>query len=376
MQEDKPHDVYCYDPKQETQATWVMTWDEYKNHALEILDILYDPPWSDLGNESLTLHNQSDALIDLSLLHLRINERNIWLTGSLSWNEILTLTGNFRFPNKGACVSLLYQDHHFDTLCYGRDIEAKTTTGEKSSVQSWWKMPQAFIVSVLPNPIGSDTDQERVRIEIREEKIDIAALTLHVGDEKRKATREKQWSSYVAQGSFSLPNKVWCVSLVYRDFQWAKFCYINPAEWEEVYKVEGKLVTLHSDAIKALNNVTVKQDDDDCASREWLVITCKANKKPKATSSPQDSFYKAYIGELHNYLYTNRKTLYYHTDLAHYTALYRDVQSQGWTMMKKYTRSDIVSEMDKRQADNYFERVVMGLEKLAERQTTNEIKKL
>jgi len=53
-------------------------------------------------------------------------------------------------------------------------------------------MPQAFIVSVLPNPIGSDTDQERVRIEIREEKIDIAALTLHVGDEKRKATREKQ----------------------------------------------------------------------------------------------------------------------------------------------------------------------------------------
>ena len=45
-------------------------------------------------------------------------------------------------------------------------------------------------------------------------------------------------------------------------------------------------------------------------------------------------------------------------------------------MMKKYTRSDIVSEMDKRQADNYFERVVMGLEKLAERQTTNEIKKL
>ena len=119
------------------------------SYIIDIVDIDYDPDGSDTNNEKITLlatNTSGDQTpLDLSkVFRLKVNGTNKTLPWILPMNVPTTFTKTFGFPNstksgEDVIVSLVYNDHIFDTYTYNprklssQDEEALTTTGYKVS---------------------------------------------------------------------------------------------------------------------------------------------------------------------------------------------------------------------------------------------------
>mgnify|MGYP000285192951 CR=1 FL=1 len=118
-----------------------------------------------------------------------------------------------------------------------------------------------------------------------------------------------------------------------------------------------------------LNQITLADERDQyCLKREGQLFDCK-EKTNKTSTDRLDRFYKSYISSVHDYLYHNRPTLYFKSDIALYRDRYRQAENQlsdGKTTIavegKTYT-SPSFSQIAKEQTSNaYYERIITKLQ--------------
>lgn len=97
-------DTYCYSLQNEEKT---QKEDKQENielfnpndYQISIVNIDYDPEWSDTWKESITLYSNSSKLLDLSQVKMKINTTNKKLTWILKPDSSITLTWTFGFPN-------------------------------------------------------------------------------------------------------------------------------------------------------------------------------------------------------------------------------------------------------------------------------------
>lgn len=130
-------DEMCYSTQTQSTEKETIQKEQFNPllYQLKIMDIVYDPPWTDADNEMITIQNLSQNTLDLSNIKMKVNTTNKKLTGILEAGEIKTFKGNFAFPNSTkdwseVVVSLFYNDIIFDTYLYQPNTP-------KIEIQSW-----------------------------------------------------------------------------------------------------------------------------------------------------------------------------------------------------------------------------------------------
>lgn len=133
--------------------------------GIDIVDIIYDPFGSDTDRETITLHSLFTTDFDLRNIRMAVSTRS-WtqsLSGILYAGQIQTFTGNYRFPNTSACVSLLTGSNIFDIYCYPSTDNAIYTG---TTQMSWVAIPSFTgyfdITHIIYDPDGNDTNNETI----------------------------------------------------------------------------------------------------------------------------------------------------------------------------------------------------------------------
>lgn len=194
--------------------------------VMEFVSIDYDPEWSDTDRESIVLHSLVDYPLDLSVYALRLSTRN-WLQ-YLRWvlepEEEITLTGNFRFPNAGACVDVLYTDFIVDTYCY-------------PVVDSWsWEIENDYsdlsitIDHLKYDPYGDDTNNEEITFTVHSWVVDFwHGFYILINGRKYNLTSFAwpRMGTFVLMANYRMPNtQDTCISLLRGDFVFDTKCYV------------------------------------------------------------------------------------------------------------------------------------------------------
>jgi len=140
MHQEKAYAHYCYNPHEnklteKTPPDW----------NIVIHDIEYDPPGRDENAESITIKNSGEEAIDMSTIQIAVNKKKFVLSGTIAVGKQKTWTGTFHFPNAGACISVMYGNHLYDSWCYGNRSKKKIAMIQK-----------ARIASLQYDPPGSD----------------------------------------------------------------------------------------------------------------------------------------------------------------------------------------------------------------------------
>jgi hypothetical protein len=130
--------------------------------GIDIVDIIYDPFGSDTNRETITLHSLFTTDFDLGYARMAVSTRS-WtqsLSGILYAWQTQTFTGNFRFPNTSACVSLLTGSNIFDIYCYPPDGNIDTGSTQMTGVAIPLFTGYFAITNIIYDPEGSDTNNE------------------------------------------------------------------------------------------------------------------------------------------------------------------------------------------------------------------------
>lgn len=194
--------------------------------VMEFISIDYDPLWSDTDRESITLRSLVDYPLDLSVYALRLSTRN-WLQ-YLRWvlepEEEITLTGNFRFPNAGACVDLLYGDFVVDSYCYP---VVWSWPGEEENDYSDVSIT---LDHLNYDPPGDDTNNEEITFTVHSWVVDFShGFYILINGRKYNLT-SFAWpriGTFVLKANYRMPNaQDSCVSLLHGDFVFDTKCYV------------------------------------------------------------------------------------------------------------------------------------------------------
>lgn len=170
------HNLLDYKPSQTIVrggwGGWSCSWDDLEQEddqssevsGIDIVDVMYDPFWSDIDRETITL--QSLFNIDFDLKHARMAVSTRSWTQSLSWillaGQIQTFTWNFRFPNTSACISLLTGTDIFDIFCYPTDSTPITWSDQMTWVATPLFTWYFDITQIVYDPDGNDTNNETI----------------------------------------------------------------------------------------------------------------------------------------------------------------------------------------------------------------------
>jgi hypothetical protein len=232
MHGDKAYDVFCYDPQENEWEEWIMSQESkliaafggWEIPEIQIVDLVYDPAGSDLGNESISFASLSSGSVSFSWFTLEINGKQKKLrTGAVITNEeVLTLTGTFGFLNAGACVSLLYESYVFDTVCYGEALTDLTIKDKKLTI-SW----DIEITDVVYDPEGSDVGKELISFMYTWiDSLDLSSLVMLVNGKKRSLNGMlTPWVRTTYQSNYRFPNAPSCIELFSEEVQVATYCY-------------------------------------------------------------------------------------------------------------------------------------------------------
>lgn len=189
--------------------------------GIDIIDVVYDPFGSDTDRETITLTSLFTTDFDLKQARMAVSTRS-WtqsLSGILYAGQTQVFTGNFRFPNTSACISLLTSTQIFDTYCYpttGTAFNSTTwsmqMTGVATPIFTWY----FDIVDIVYDPNGNDANNETITFATSGFTID-AETKLIIG------TRNFSMDDYIGfyswditlTGNFRFPNSIaTCVSRV------------------------------------------------------------------------------------------------------------------------------------------------------------------
>lgn len=227
------------EPNTETNITddeGVQNSNQHQTWMIEIVYIDYDPPWSDYNNETITLQSFADNIIDLSAYKLSVSTRSsqIQLSGFLYSGEAQTYTDNYRFPNAGACISLLFEDTVLDTYCYWNaqnDEQNEEDSAPEQNIPWQYNDYRDSIIEIDHidyDPPWSDYNNETITFTILSWWVDFSQMHLLINERTYNMT---SFTWYITTGSvsftanFRFPNTWACVYLVYEDLIFDTYCY-------------------------------------------------------------------------------------------------------------------------------------------------------
>ena len=229
------YDEYCYTiptklpPKNTEQPT------EYLNSEITIEHILYDPPWSDTDNETITLRLSTPGSVDLAQYKIRFGTTTRSLQWILRSEQSTSIRWNYQFPNsKATCVELLYGEKVIDTYCYDPELD-KTLTGQQFSGDLLSGVVFK-IDNLIYDPPGSDTNTEVVTLTVSEPVSLQQPLTLLINGKRKKLSDIFSMSGTMSfVWNYQMPNsKDTCVQLLYDKQMLDEYCYYPNKKETEV----------------------------------------------------------------------------------------------------------------------------------------------
>ena len=398
----------CQLPEPEPLLSWVIVTGNIPRsitgeYTIRILDIEYDPEGSDTNNEKITLlatHSSGDQTpLDLSkTFRLKVNGTNKTLPRTLSMDTPTTFTKTFGFPNstedgQPVIVTLNYGEYIFDTYSYNPNIpkedpiikekEVLAITGEELLPQTKINLSGLqFIISwVLPNPVGSDKNEElglvikgdqgtgdrEQGIGDREQGTDprnqipgtrsqepdpsiqipgprsqypdprnqipgtrsqgigldlSQGFSLRIGSHAKKLS----WIVYMGQEnilswSLGLVNKAACVALRYEEQELTKFCYGPPKEGQRISASFSGLASVAEENIDILNTLSLKRIANQlCVRYKEQSFLCKRIPASQAEIKvvQEQRLYRWFTSIIKQYIIDNRQLLYYDTSIKKY----------------------------------------------------------
>ena len=276
VQGDIIYTTYCYDPDENTSQDPPITTTNRDQYKIQISNIIYNPPWSDTNNEEITLKMTSWTSLNLEDLRLRIWESNRRIYGTLNMGS-QTFKGNYRFSNsKDICVSLMADEHIFDTYCYkisDSQEEQNPEETEQDDEKIDYSKLKIEILDIVYNPDGSDKDRESIILNYQ-----TGDLNIDLSDKfylTRSGTRKslsKYWSLQLGKTTltwnFTFPNsKSICVDLIHEELVFDTFCY-NPNT--EILKKDEKWIDYSNFKIE-IQNIVYNPDGSD-KDKEIIVL--------------------------------------------------------------------------------------------------------
>ena len=118
-------DSYCYSSQKTEKEQKEEKSDNFNpsDYQISIIDVNYDPDWSDSWNETITIKSNSSKSLDLSKIKMKVNATTKKITWTLEPYSTLTLKWSFGFPNStkdgsDVVVILFYNNHIFATYTY------------------------------------------------------------------------------------------------------------------------------------------------------------------------------------------------------------------------------------------------------------------
>ena len=237
--------------------------------VMEFLSIDYDPIGSDTNRESIVVRSLVDYPLDLSVYALRLSTRN-WLQ-YLRWvlepEEEITLTGNFRFPNAGACVDLLYGDFVVDTYCY------PVVWNGSGELENDYSDVSITIDALVYDPPGDDTNNEEITFTVHTGTVDFSDgfyVLINGRKYNLSAFAGERRGTFTIKANYRMPNtQNSCVSLLRGDFVFDTKCYIIPI------KVSSSTnnTTINTDRYSYNINITAIDYDPDWSDTDNEKIT-------------------------------------------------------------------------------------------------------
>jgi len=342
---DHVFDTLCYTVDQ-IEPEWDIEPSGYMAPEIRIDDIVFDPPWSDTNNETITITLYSGAdtisLSDWFFLSWEWKKKYVRYWPTLDKNKTLTLTGNFWFPNKkDTCVSLMKSTHIFDTHCY----VVGTTTSWELLHPTTWNIESIVtsghnpidislkIMSVLPNPHWADTGKEQISIVMSWKDtlvVNNKDMYILINNKTKKylsgmiyQTKEQ---SFV--GAYWLPNKHACLSLFLYEVFMDTFCYEQAEDWVVYTKTNSYLSSLDNDIYDILMEARlITKGTSVCLMYGPWEIACKKQWTQKKNIYIQDTISKNYASFLEQKLRTDWQTLWYNSSLPYIWSLYTQAQA-------------------------------------------------
>lgn len=148
-------------PENVAQTGKQTTGDDFSLQAeAKILWIIPNPKWSDAHEQialkiedwKLKIENEGRFLSGFSFL---INGKTKKIKDSIPLNQETILSWSFSFPNKAACVSLVFQKTTLDTICYPQPKEGETISADGKRDFILNSAEQSVISSVALKKIGN-----------------------------------------------------------------------------------------------------------------------------------------------------------------------------------------------------------------------------
>lgn len=322
--------------------TWVVTDISWiiQNYIIRILDVKYDPEWSDTDNEKVTLlatHISGDtASLDLSkIFRLKVNGTNKTLPWTLNMNTPTTFTKTFGFPNstdnwQEVIIQLTYGEYIFDTYRYNPNLpkEEELLTGE--IIFTWLVYDFSWVIFsmsyVFPNPKGKDISEEIwiwMTWYTSSTGIDLSqGFTLRRGSTKKKLNGIIHGGQEnIISGNLGLVNKAACVFLLYQEQELTKFCYRTPKEGEKIYGSNTVLEETSQQNLDIFSKLQLKKINNKlCIWYQDQSFLCKSIPAGKAAwkITQEQKLYKWFSSLIKSYLINDWKPLYYDTEIQSY----------------------------------------------------------
>lgn len=370
---------------------------------IKIIDVVYDPEWSDLNNEKLRLLRKSDLgdtteTRELTRdFYLKINGRKKYFPQNylLEKNKTSQFTANFQFPNsKATCIELYHKEDSMteslqDTYCYNPSENLKNKEENKEENKEKKEDTEgiekedtiaddkrnyfsAKILSVLPNPKWADKENEQITFSLSWNIQEIQqlqqlqqwenSLFLVINDNKKtKLSREKKLGKQTISGNLGLTNKNTCIALYYDENFLDKFCYLNPKEGRVYGKNNTVLSKLDTEDLWIFQkSKLIRFAEKTCLMYQNQKISCIATPKMKKASSSWKSWkdwknwkneqtelllYKKFVSKLKNKLQEKWYPLY-STELKSYFEVLKNAENlEDFEKKLRKTQSSLLDKV-------------------------------
>jgi hypothetical protein len=234
--------------------------------------LVYDPPGSDTGAETITITNDSDTSFGPKELWMLIGaaQTKRYLPDAIDGGQTVTSVWSFAFANsKATCVELWSDYGKHDERCYdpADDKDAGST--------SYWPA-KIVITDLIHDPEGNDTDHESITLTLEEwSSVDLSDYRLLVGTRKKTLQGTLQaGESLTITKTFGFPNtKLTCVTLLLGEKAIDVRCYdptssdIGPAP-EATISIDDILYDPDGNDV-GRETITLTLEKPDELSLEW-----------------------------------------------------------------------------------------------------------
>ncbi|MFZ2151079.1 MAG: thermonuclease family protein [Candidatus Absconditicoccaceae bacterium] len=197
------------------------------------------------------------------------------------------------------------------------------------------------ILSILPNPQGSDKGNEKISLIYKpsssgqtlnlDQSIDLSqGYYLLIGTRKKYLTGILlAGEAKILIGDFAFPNKASCINIAKDKIILDTFCY-DKADNGELFKINnGVLTSISNIDISILNSSKLQSFGSNlCLTYQGQIFHCKKIPSSKTSTKNQNKIklYENYLNLIDDYLRQNRQVLFYNTDIKNYFNLLNEAK--------------------------------------------------